>query len=118
MTWNPMKQAPEPATLTLAEFLLARYADEEAVARDAEGWFQSTDWTSSRAAEHGELWDPARVLAECEAKREIVEAWRHESRGRDGIPARTPVAGALLWVMKQLAQPYSDHPDYRQEWRP
>ena len=47
--------------------------------------------------------DPARVLAECEAKRQIVQN------------AQDP--GDDLFVAI-LALPYADHPDYREEWRP
>jgi hypothetical protein len=47
-------------------------------------------------------WDPARVLAECAAKRRIVEMYA----GQHGQP----------YVLHFLALPYADHPDYRQEW--
>jgi hypothetical protein len=48
--------------------------------------------------------DPARVLAECEAKRRIVE-WYGEEPGRVG-----PALGMLAAV-------YADHPEFREEWR-
>ena len=48
-------------------------------------------------------WDPARVYAECKAKRRIVEYLS----GSD--PSEQP-------VMYFLALPYASHPDYRPEW--
>lgn len=51
---------------------------------------------------------PARVLAEVEAKRRIVdETW--------GGPDHQD-----MWDhhVRLLALPYADHPDYREEWRP
>lgn len=115
---------------TLTEFLLARIADEKALARGvpdgvppSEGGTNRNGWqlhTSIKATvfdreigPRGSIEaSPARVLAECEAKRRIValhpemlewcQGCAHES-----WPCRT------LWV---LASVYADHPDYREEW--
>lgn len=63
---------------------------------------------------------PARVLAECEAKRRIVERFAR----LEGRAAKFPnlVNGGEVAVMRltvtDLALPYADHPDYRDEWRP
>ena len=55
----------------------------------------------------------ARTLAECEAKRRIVE---------DCVHLETASTGALLaharWACRALTLPYASHPDYREEWRP
>lgn len=69
-------------------------------------------------AEHIARHDPARVLAECEAKRRIVE-WHRclddwEPRGAcndcaDTFPCRT---------LRALATIHADHPDYDESWRP
>jgi hypothetical protein len=61
-------------------------------------------WLTERV-EHVRRHDPARVLAEVEAKRRIVT----------GDGGRIQVSGYLLAV---LAQPHRDHPDFREEWRP
>ncbi|MBN0039372.1 hypothetical protein JN535_04180 [Cellulosimicrobium cellulans] len=53
-------------------------------------------------------WSPARVLAECEAKRRIVESARRLG-SRDGV---TPEE-----LLGNLALPYADHPDYDETWR-
>jgi hypothetical protein len=52
--------------------------------------------------------DPARVLRDVEAKRTLVGLWsRAQSYDRRG-----------LYSLRALAQPYSNHKDYRGEWRP
>jgi len=114
--------------MTLTEFLLARIAEDERAARkvqplghvvdmggvrlderfthsrlrfsSADGWARTED--DPAAAAHFARHDPARVLRECEAKRQLIE--------RVGNPD---------WAgFRILAMPYADHPDYRQEWRP
>ena len=156
----------------LAEFILARIAEDEAVAKAADvkqcdpEWFCSpvraaragtvtvrskrdkrpmarvesvtadepddiTDGTA--VAEHIARHDPARVLAECEAKRRIVEL--HWGR-RTWVEAESPVPGAYVcdfcsaddappdWTLypcdhlRLLALPYADHDSYQESWRP
>jgi len=98
--------------VTLADFLLARIADDEAAAahaKEALGW---TDSTSVQIAGR-EFYDPARVLAECEAKRRIVELFPNHPDHSDGW------GNAGGRVLELLALPYADHADYREdEWRP
>ncbi|MEU7103558.1 DUF6221 family protein [Streptomyces sp. NPDC046215] len=53
---------------------------------------------------------PARVLAEVDAKRAIVEEIEDAEVRWYG--------DKLIPVLKRLALPYADHPDYREEWRP
>lgn len=55
--------------------------------------------------------DPARVLAEVAAKRSMIG--RIDSHAT--IMGWDEVHGDLL---RLLALPYADHPDYRDEWRP
>lgn len=54
--------------------------------------------------------DPARMLAEVEAKRRVVDryAWLREHGD----------TGDAAWVLPLLGLPYADHPDYRPAWRP
>jgi hypothetical protein len=75
------------------------------------------DRQSMADADHIARHDPARVLAEVDAKRRVVALWREE-----------PAAADLTWdggwcnavdeVLRLLALPYRDHPDYRAEWAP
>lgn len=87
--------------MTLTEFLLARIAEDEADARgDTLGAVIPQD-----------CWGPDRVLAECEAKRRIVDACQNVEQ----VHAAEFLADRMLAF---LALPYADHPDYREEWRP
>ena len=65
--------------------------------------------------EHIARWDPARVLAEVDAKRRMVDRLWDDSEGilRPGI-----ASGTARPVLELLALPYADHPDYREGWRP
>jgi hypothetical protein len=59
---------------------------------------------------HIATWDPARVLAECNAKRRIVERYAFLLEHGDSGDAR--------WVLPLLAEPYADRPGYQENWRP
>ncbi|WP_406000710.1 DUF6221 family protein [Streptomyces sp. NBC_00829] len=71
---------------------------------------------SREAAEHMARHDPARVLREVEAKRRIVE------EANLYLCDSGPLCGYRSKhghnVLRLLALPYVDHPDYREEWRP
>lgn len=62
--------------------------------------------------------DPARVLAECEAKRAIVEL--HADAGGCTTCTDGDYLGLVDdWpceTLRLLTRPYVDHPDYREEW--
>jgi hypothetical protein len=93
--------------MTLAEFLLARIAEDE-----AQGGCGGPDRACAQLAD--------RVLAECEAKQRIVERHAPDSIG-DGSSLHVchdSLADDTDCVeLRALALPYADHPDYRQEWR-
>ncbi len=135
---------------TLAEFLLARIAEDEADAKAAVDRHHHPQWVvdgmgictvgghdldsvteyvrHEEAAPHIARHDPARVLAECESKRRIVEQYeRHRDqvmayrnpRWRDAMneddkrnwhqaEARHRVAEDVACL---LALPYAEHPD-------
>lgn len=70
--------------------------------------------------------DPTRVLAECEAKRRIVES-ADEATGLDmqvdsefRVGPRDKSTEPYLGdtILRALALPYAAHPEYRPEWRP
>jgi hypothetical protein len=96
----------DTGTLTLAEFLLACIAEDEAeiaagfdfAALDSSGWMG-----------HAAGWGRERALAECEAKRRIVE------KCTESYPLNVDEGP---WILRELALPYADHPHYREEWRP
>lgn len=104
----------------LIAFLRARLDDDERVALSFE---VSTDtWlchhcggsmsSAARLDDHlfetgHREWGPARMLAEVEAKRRILDEAIRLMR-YDGE----------FEFLEMLALPYCDHPDYRPEWRP
>jgi hypothetical protein len=69
--------------------------------------------------------DPARVLREIDAKRQILRAvedaevaLRNTELGAELHELMSGSANSLRAVMQMLALPYADRPGYRQEWRP
>lgn len=119
----------ETATLTLSEFLLARIAEVEV---DAE-WVHSKvgcNWGLVEIFGNSECTCgyPARVLAECEAKRRIVAEHRRvpcgNSRHQNGEHCSVcsyddiPREWHPCPTLRYLAAVYADHPDYRDEWKP
>lgn len=148
-------------TVDLSEFLLARIAEDEAVAREATPgpWRWSEDledgmeseaahtyvrnesWPTPVISAHGvhtegfvqvqpadaahiARWDPARVLAECQAKARIVSnhastttGW-HDDEGEHVLYCRWCHRQWPCADLRALALPYADHPNYREEWRP
>lgn len=136
-----------PAVLTVGdtmmEFLLARITEDETVARAAiaddggsdEGFSNQYD---SLVGTHRRPLDfvprvaedaarlivrfavPARVLAECEAKRRIVEDYTDHCVTYRDAPSQFGEGQrhGLLLALARLVDVYADHPDYRQEWQP
>ncbi|MCZ2821311.1 DUF6221 family protein [Modestobacter sp. VKM Ac-2977] len=131
-----------------ADFLLARIAEDEAVARAAfqqvkervvGGWYWSDagdavflddtptpvacgPWKQPMhqpSAQHMVRWDPERVLAECLAKRRIVESAQRAFRGREEFgrsPLERGAASGFGLAVTLLAMAYADHPEYREEY--
>lgn len=123
----------------IVEFLTARLDEDELIARAASErapWSHHADdyWmitgtdgdvvvydesapTAAEAA-HIARHDPARVLAEVAAKRELLEAITVELVRLDGVyesesGASDDVAGQLL---RMLVRPYSEHPHFHPAW--
>lgn len=117
--------------MNLTEFLTAMIDGDERIARQTNphgAEWDDAEWDVQAVAEV--LWDaqphgrrcgwrmgegldgactcghPARVLAECEAKRRIVA---------EVLPTHPDYDP--LYVQKVLALPYADHPDYDEAWR-
>jgi hypothetical protein len=131
--------------VTIVEFLTARYDEWENVARrtysqgawrsgstygmfvsvEARSWtVVSGEWERSDA-DHIALNDPAYVLADIAAKRAIVEL-AEDATGLDAqvdsefrVGRRDEVAEPYVGdlILRALAQPYAEHPDYDPAWR-
>ena len=75
-------------------------------------------------AEHIARWDPARVLAECAAKRNVVAEYEKalaQRRELAGGPHSTEAAArllTLLGVLRVLALPYADRAGYEEATKP
>jgi hypothetical protein len=121
--------------MTLTEFLEQEISKDEEVARTAAGWDRTGRervpgvWVRSGVnsvesvrglvvygdgpapddaeVEHIARHDPARVLAECEAKRRIVASAGTMERYGDEME-----------ILALVALPYASRPGYRNEWRP
>jgi hypothetical protein len=135
--------------MTLTEFLLARIAEDEDEAKGATlgQWERDSGWSVTAPPPEGwsgpyvivdtkvrnDAWfiarfNPTRVLAECEAKRRIVE----RATGGDGCGGHPGPymphgdygtsycfrADEDNWDLRDLAMPYTNHPDYLPEWKP
>jgi hypothetical protein len=140
--------------MELAEWLLARIAEDEATARSAQfnngKWHRTGEFARPTSVvrefgpdvvperpgslawdDNGHIarWDPARVLAECEAKRRIIRQHGSETEDVGWTETRTICAtcrydnGLDAYdypcpTLIALAAVYADHPDFRDEWRP
>lgn len=128
--------------MTIVEFLEARIAEDEAVARRAGGpshtpclhWEAGeTNGDGIRRIDGvpvaGHSWphemdhiarhDPARVLAECAAKRRLLRAhakWCHNVH--DTQYPNMDYDASYWWTLLVFASVYADHPDFQEEWRP
>lgn len=95
--------------MTISEFLHARIAEDEAAVDRGRRHNASTTYAND---DYGCLLvDPARVLAECEAKRRIIE---DVGSGINDGGAEGWAADMALTI---LATVYSDHPDFNPAWR-
>lgn len=99
--------------MTIVEFLLARIAEDEAFARS-----KGNHWSACRLPVGGEcsctgslLSRNRRALAECEAKRRVVEEIVHSV---DVSGAISPTSGLAL--LQALALPHAHHSDYDRGW--
>lgn len=123
--------------VNITEFLLARIAEDEAVATDClavpfgYSW-RTISWLHGANREHGKRHSPTRVLAVCSSVRAVVTEHKlvpqtyATSKKWDG-----PDVGCAIcaeWdglicpegpcdTLRYLAAVYADHPDYDQAWR-
>ncbi|WND33976.1 DUF6221 family protein [Streptomyces sp. BB1-1-1] len=92
-------------------------ATDDTVLMNVHGYDIRSPW---QGAAHIERHHPARVLADIEATRKIVDGLAE----LDANPALLTDAAlhlqrhVLLSVVLQLAAVHAGHPDYRPEWRP
>jgi hypothetical protein len=115
--------------MTIVEFLLARIAEDEATAsRFKATWLEAgapeadlvNDFGTYPSSEYTEIGlGLGRWLAECQAKRAIVDMHRSER-----IPDYDPGCSSDSWdastedcsELAALAEVYRDHPDFQKGW--
>jgi hypothetical protein len=124
--------------MTITEFLLARIAEDEAHAQSARDWVTNGPdprfiWFGSpgeivgarfgAAEPHVAAMSPARVLAECAAKRAIIEQAQNATEAEkefDDYEWQGTVSRSEPWtgdaILYALAAVYASHPDYLPEW--
>jgi hypothetical protein len=85
----------------LVEFLRARAAEDEA-------WAQNPECDQ----------DPDRLLREVEAKRRIIERYERQTAKASESAMEEDRAWTLAPVLLDLALPYVDHEEFKDEWRP
>ncbi|WP_328962959.1 DUF6221 family protein [Streptomyces virginiae] len=135
----------------LVQFLRARLDEDETTARESggrwmvlpvTGWVHTAPWPSDEwkppgvdhhvatvpldgDRAHIVRHDPARVLAEVDAKRRMIDNFEMAIHAAE-TPPRPHVdmlvvfeTSAASWrtALRLLALSYSDHPGYREEWR-
>lgn len=87
--------------------------------RLARRWNRSCDGLF--AAQHIVRHDPARVLAEVDAKRQALDHYERiqgHTLKSDGGADYIFAEGAVRKQLQFMALAYADHPDYRAEWAP
>lgn len=135
----------------LATWLLEQIAEDKRVARRASpspwssshGVYGDEEWIDLQAADkatvietesgangpnaptarHIARWQPGRVLAECDAKRRIIEGLAPDLQAASGavppdeLGARLTTELKAVAILRLLALPYQDRPGFREEWR-
>ena len=128
----------------LTEFLLARIAEDEFDARRAVGLglasrlmgqadqvvarYGSQEppdepntadrlwWTAQDVHQWLTPHGPARVLADCKAKRRIASTMQSAINGGWQSQSREEIEFVATRTLRALALPYADHPAYREDW--
>jgi len=102
--------------MTITEFLEARIAEDEA--RASSGWARLGDsrWETTDYGQ--DFLTPSAVLAECAAKRAIIELAKEVAVIDDALMVES---GGWLWgtgekILAALAAPHKDHEDYQEAW--
>ena len=108
-------------TITLTQFLTARYDEIEDLASTAEHGDWYLDYADDGVCDHFEQQSPTYVLADIAAKCGILAVHPVDNLGycMNCWSDRTPQSSAAPCpTLRHMSMPFVDHPDYRQEWRP
>jgi hypothetical protein len=93
----------------LTTFLLNRIAEDEVTIRRAGD--SHPVFAELLAESLGDVASPERMLADCDAKRRVIHAC--------SATTQQDVTEFAEWgVLRVLALPYANHPDYQPDWHP
>jgi hypothetical protein len=95
----------------LVRFLIARVDEDEEELRR----LQRTEVRGSAKADLGGIRSIARQRAECSAKRNVIRHAQQLLALRD-LPSEKAVRDAAGQMLHAMAEPYSGHYGYREEW--
>lgn len=88
-----------------------------AITCDSEGIYDSV--VTIEAGQHIARWDPARVLAVCQANKQLVLDFIEYDANADAISEPTGLLGRVAErALEHMAALYADHPDYDPAWSP
>lgn len=109
---------PDPINY-VADFLLARYAEETERTPIPTGARRNGKATARRV--HADLEAKRRIVARCRGRIEVGELWTASDPDGRFEPARNEGAWELIhddaWAtLYDLAAPYADHPDFNPAW--
>lgn len=96
--------------MNITDFLIRRIEEDEAAARQEDDDYANTTLLPTYDSDHQMKWNTERVLAECEAKRAVINWWINGEIGY------VRVDGELTNPLIAFAAVYKDHPDYQPEW--
>ena len=109
----------------LVTWLRAQLDADERIARGARADYFTPEvllqFSAAGDAAHVVTHDPARVLRQVAAMRNIVDAYEfaiHRAAQHRGDVASSAAVLVMLHVLKLAATIYADRDGYREEWRP
>ncbi|WP_405549706.1 DUF6221 family protein [Streptomyces microflavus] len=115
-TWDDQSGTwtARPPRASYERYTVVDYCDDGVVAVTPEN--ADADGVGQHVARH----DPDRVLREVEAKRHILDSHIPDAASADEQINEEWRSGSALAddLLRLLALPYVDHPDYKDAWRP
>jgi hypothetical protein len=121
LAWSAWPALGTVTPMTLVEFMRARLDDDERAAENVHHY--ACDSLVFRAPRHSVPCDcstPGLIRAEVDVQRRIVEMYRSATEDFtrfDQTHDEFTNEATLETVVRLLALPYANHPDYQQEWK-
>lgn len=102
--------------MNITEFLEARITEDEVEAREFQH-YEDDVWETAG------WWNPTRVLAECAAKRALLESYENVAKAAAGKQPNVETALTIegmregtRMALVALTFPYKDHQDWQADW--